>query len=331
MGANDKYMERIDLKDKKLMYELDSDSRQFSAQLGKKVGLSKQGISLKINNLVKKGIVKSFVTVLNTPLLGRLSFRLYFKLIDVNPTEEKQFRDYLIEHYDVSWVVGCEGIWDYMAVVFPLDFQKFEEFMVGLNNKFGKFIEKKDIALVTRAYHFRSGYLLGKKKELPDMVYAGQPSEIVKVDSYDEKIMSLLARNSRISIVDLAGKVKLNVKTVASRIERLKKLNVIEGFTTTIDYEKIGFERYKVFIRTKNLNLLSEKKFIEYARLHPYVLYYSKSIGSSDVELELIVKNSIHLREVLAEIRERFGNLIKSYETMKIYTEYKLDFFPFIS
>ena len=307
-------MERIDLKDKKLIYELDLDSRQSAAQLGKKVGLSKQSVSLKMNNLVRKKVIKSFITVLNTPLLGRLSFRLYFKLIDISPKEEELFREYLVNHLDVSWVVGCEGIWDYMAVVFPINFMSFEKTMVEINNKFGKFIERKDIALVTRAYHFRSGYLLGKKVKIPDLIYAGQPSNVVKFDSHDEKIMFYLAKNSREPIINLASKLKLNV---------------IEGTTITLDYDKLGFERYKVFIRTKNLEEISEKEFIDSMRRHPYVLYYSKSIGSSDVELELIVENSLHLRKVIAGIRKDFGNLIKSYETMKIYAEYKLDFFPF--
>jgi len=31
---------------------------------------------------------------------------------------------------------------------------------------------------------------------------------------------------------------------------------------------------------------------------------------------------------VIAEIREKFGEIIKSYETLKIYKEYKLNFFP---
>lgn len=321
--------EKLDLKDKKIIYELDIDSRQPLSQLAKKVGLSKQGASLKLNNLLKKGIIKSTIAILNTPLMGRLSFRMYFKLIDITPEAEEKFKQHMIMHSDVPWLIGCEGIWDYIIVVFPLNFEEFEKFMVELNNKFGQYIERKDIALVTRAYHFRSGYILGKKKELEPFVYAGQPSQLVKLDEHDEQIMSLLAQNSRMSLVELAKRVGLKAKTIAYRVERLKELNAIEGFTLTVDYDKLGFERYKVFIRSKNLSEEDEKKFIQYTRMHPYLLYYSKSIGLSDVELELIVKDSIHLREIISAIRDKFSHLIKSYETMKIYAEYKLDFYPF--
>ena len=168
---------KLDLKDKKILYELDADSRQSASQLAKKVGLSKQGCTFKINNLVKKGVIQSFITVINTPLIGNLSFRMYFKLIDISPKKEREFRDYFVNHKDVPWIVGCEGLWDYIVVVFPADFEDFEKFNRELNNKYGQYIEKKDIALVTVAYHFGSGYILGKKKDLLPLVYAGQPKK----------------------------------------------------------------------------------------------------------------------------------------------------------
>ncbi len=319
---------KLDLKDKKLLYELDADSRQSASQLAKKVGISKQGCTFKINNLVKKGVIQSFITILNTALIGNLSFRMYFKLIDISPKKEKEFVDYFVNHHDVPWIVSCEGLWDYVTVVFPADFEDFEKFNRDLNNKYGQYIEKKDIALVTIAHHFRPGYILGTKKDLEPMVYAGQPKEVIKLDKTDKHILNLLAKNSRITLVEIAEILKLPSKTISYRIDKLKKLNVIEGYTITVDLDKIGFERYKVFIRTKNLSENIEKRFIEYSRIHPFILYYSKSIGVNDVELELIVENSTHLREVIAEVREKFGGVIKSYEVLKIYKEYKLDFFP---
>jgi len=95
-----------------------------------------------------------------------------------------------------------------------------------------------------------------------------------------------------------------------------------------VDLEKIGFERYKVFIRTKNLTEEKERTFIEYSRIHPNFLYYSKSIGNNDVELELIVKDGTQLRDIIAEIRNKFSEIIKSYESLKIYKEYMLNYYP---
>ncbi|NQV09538.1 Lrp/AsnC family transcriptional regulator [Candidatus Woesearchaeota archaeon] len=322
---------KLDLKDKKIIYELDVDSRQSASQLAKKVGVSKQGCTFKINNLVKKGIINSFVTVLNTPLMGHLSFRMYFKLIDISPSKETEFRNWLINHNLIPWVVGCEGLWDYIIVVFPKDFTEFESFSTELNNNWGNFVEKKDIALVTEAHHFRSGYLLEKKVDIPPLTYAGQPKEVYKLDEIENKILAMLCENSRAELVQIGKQLNLPSKTVAYRIKKLREINLIEGYTLTVDYSKLGFERYKVFIRSKSMDQEREKSFIEWARMHPYCLYYSKSIASSDVELELIVKNSIHLREIVAEIRKNFNDVIRAYEVMKIYQEFKLNFIPWVN
>lgn len=319
---------KLDLKDRKILYELDIDSRQSASRLAKKVGISKQGCTLKIHNLVKKGVIRSFPAVINTALLGYLSFRMYFKLIDIPPEKEEEFREFLINHNRISWLVGCEGAWDYICVVFPSDFKDFERFAAELNNTFGQYIERKDIALVTVAHHFRSGYILDEKKDMSPLVYAGQPSEVITIDEMEKKILKILAGNARKPIVEIGRELNLPGKTVAYRVEKLCKNGLLEGFTVAVNLDEIGFERYKLFIRTKNIGEKKEKTFIEYARRHPHILYYSKSIGNNDVELELVVKDSGKLHEIVAEIRVRFKELIKSYEVLKIFKEYKLNFYP---
>ncbi|NOZ80794.1 MAG: Lrp/AsnC family transcriptional regulator [DPANN group archaeon] len=128
----------------------------------------------------------------------------------------------------------------------------------------------------------------------------------------------------------MGKKLKMPAKSVSYRVKKLEDAGMIEGYTITVDYDALGFERFKVFIRSKSMSEERERAFIEWARTHPYCLYWSKSIATSDVELELVVKDSIHLRKVVAELREKYGDLIKSYETMKIWKEFKLNFIPWV-
>ena len=44
-------MAKLDLKDRKILYHLDIDSRQSFSQLGKKVGLSKDLIAYRVKKL----------------------------------------------------------------------------------------------------------------------------------------------------------------------------------------------------------------------------------------------------------------------------------------
>jgi Lrp/AsnC family transcriptional regulator, leucine-responsive regulatory protein len=320
----------LDLKDKKLLYELDINSKQSSSTLAKKIGISKQGCTYKLRKLIENKILIQTIAVINTPLIGHLSFRMYFKLIDILPEKESEFKKWLIGHKLIPWVVGCEGIWDYVIVVFPKDFIEFQQFSTELNNNWGNFIEKKEIALVTKAHHFRAGYILGKKPNIPALIYAGQPSDVYLLNVYEQKILGIICKNAREELVSISKQIGISAKNVSYYIRKLEEKKVIEGYTIRVNYDLLGFERYKVFIRTKAVTEKKEKIFIEWAKQQPFCLYYSKSIGTVDVELELIVKNSNHLREIVSELKIQFGDLIKSYETMRIYEEFKLNFLPWL-
>ena len=61
-------------------------------------------------------------------------------------------------------------------------------------------------------------------------------------DSKDKKILEALLSNSRISYRSLAKKTGLSTATVIKHLGKLEQDKVIKGFTTRIDYEKIGYD-----------------------------------------------------------------------------------------
>ena len=86
-------MIKLDLKDCKILYELDINSRQSYHKIAKKVGLSKDSIIYRINKLQESGIIKQFHTVIDVGKLGFISFRLYLKLQNTIP--QKLFKNFL--------------------------------------------------------------------------------------------------------------------------------------------------------------------------------------------------------------------------------------------
>ena len=70
-------MTKIDLKDRKILYELDLDARQSLTKVGKKVGLKKDVVSYRIKRMQDEGIIKNFWTAINTFKLGYNVFRIY--------------------------------------------------------------------------------------------------------------------------------------------------------------------------------------------------------------------------------------------------------------
>ena len=82
-------MQHSNLKDKKLLYELDFQARLPLSSLARKIGLSKQGVEYKLHNLVKKRVIKGFYPVINVPKLGYLYCRLSFSMKNLTSKREQ--------------------------------------------------------------------------------------------------------------------------------------------------------------------------------------------------------------------------------------------------
>lgn len=57
---------------------------------------------------------------------------------------------------------------------------------------------------------------------------------IMKLDETDRALLALLSTNARISTVALSKKLGLSRTTVQSRIERLERRGIIQGYTVTL-------------------------------------------------------------------------------------------------
>lgn len=74
----------------------------------------------------------------------------------------------------------------------------------------------------------------------------------VALDTIDRKIIEVLLVDARISIRELANKVKLSPPSVSERMERLQERGIIRRFTVDIDTASLGYE-LQALVRIKPL------------------------------------------------------------------------------
>jgi len=63
----------------------------------------------------------------------------------------------------------------------------------------------------------------------------------MNLDNTDEKILKNLMVDARLSARQLGLKLGMSTVTVLSRIKKLEKKKIIQGYTTIIDHEKLGY------------------------------------------------------------------------------------------
>ena len=64
----------------------------------------------------------------------------------------------------------------------------------------------------------------------------------VELDSFDRKILAVLAVNGRITVTDLAKEVGMSKTPCHMRLRRLIETGVIAGFQAIVDHSKLGIE-----------------------------------------------------------------------------------------
>jgi len=318
---------KMDSRDKKLLYELDLDSRQSFSALAKKLRLSKTAIIYRVGNLEKEGIIKQFHTVIDTGKLGYISFRLYLKLSGATPEKEQEIIDFLKTKESVNWLVSIEGEYNIGAAILAKSVKEMNALWKELLEKYVNYIDERHFVIMTKVRYFSRAYLAELKENSYEIIFATEP-ENAEIDNTDIEILKLLAPNARMPVIDIASKIGITSKTVISRIRELEKKKIIVGYKTVFDLEKLGYEYFKMQIRLHNVTAEKMKQFRNYIRSHPNIVYDDEVLGGDDIEIEMQVKDMQELRAIIEKIKSEFAEIIKDYKTMLFYKEHKLLFLP---
>ncbi|MEI5990914.1 Lrp/AsnC family transcriptional regulator [Enterococcus crotali] len=123
------------------------------------------------------------------------------------------------------------------------------------------------------------------------------------MDSIDYQILELLEKNARISITELSQHISLSSPAVKERILKLEEKGIIEGYTTKINYKKLG-KTVEAFILFETSNC---KAFREFCSQQPDVLECHRLAGKYSY-LVHITTSSMEMLEVFIDNSLRYGN-----------------------
>jgi len=317
---------KLDLKDKKILTLLDENARLSNSQIAKKVQLSKPAVEYRLKRFEKNNIIFEFYTVVDFTRLGYSQYKIYFKFQSTSLADEKKIIEYWKKDNNSVWIAQIRGHWDLAISVLAKSNFEFGKILSNFMNKFSKFILEKDVLLTEYSPVYAREYLTQTKPS--EFVY-GIPSESYELDETDKKIIKVLSTNARIPIIDLASKLKLSRDVINYRLKKLKKDNILVQFRAYPNLNNLDINHYKVIFRTKNFDEETEKKIKTYVTQHKKATQFLKLIGSWDLEIEFETEDEDELYKVLNDIRQKFSNIIRDFDIIRITETYKYDYFPF--
>ncbi len=320
---------KLDLKDKKIILELEQDCRQSNHQLGRKVGLSPDVVRYRINRLEKNNIIAWHLTFVNFAKLGYTDYGVYINTQHLTKEKEQELIKYLQSHPRISYLAKLGGTYDFLFGTLAKNILDFEQTFSEIMQKIGNHISNKEIATRVHLFHFSKNYLLNHKEPSSKMPHFGGEIQEVKIDLLDQQILTQMSTDARIPIMDFATKLKTPASTIALRLKKLQQKEVINGFFTFTRAQSYGFQNYVITLRFKRITPKEEQKLYTYCQQHPNITYLIKTVGKWDYEVSIEVPNQEFFQAMLSEIREHFSDILSEMEFYTIFKDLKYNLYPF--
>ena len=318
-------MEKIDLKDRRILYQLDLNSRQSLSQIGKKVGLHKNVVAYRIKRLQEKGIIKDFYTLIDSAKVGYTMLRFYLNYQYVTPEIEKEIIDYFLKCKHVGAIHKVEGSYDLMVFWFVKNLPDFYSFWDETLDKYRDYFANSTFSLYSNEYIYRYAFLLDEKVDRT-LLETASGEKAVEIDDLDFKILKIISKDARIATSNIAKKLNVTTDTVSNRMKKMIKREIILGFRINIDFSKVGYQWYTIDIVLKDRKKI--QPILKYLENNPHFVCIDKTLGYVDLELEFILKNADQIHQIMRNLATKFPGSIRNYKYHKRTYTYKYYYMP---
>lgn len=314
---------KLTMKDRRIIRELNKDSRQSFSEIGKKVGLPKNVVNYRVNRMVDDGIITLFCTTINRWKLGYMYCRLFLKFDHFSEKLSKDVLTFISGIENIHWVANLEGNYDICIIFIAKSPKQMDEIYNSIIYKFDKNISEKEMSMATRLIYLPYNYLYDKPEH--DFEETGPEESFVKLDDTDSKLINLIKENSRLPMLELMKKLDMSPQSVRTRMKSLMKNGIITGFNIRIDHTKFRLHHFHVFLRLSNMRKNREREIITFLCSKKSVTHIIKGMGIWDMEFETVLGSHFDLHDLLKEIKEKFPENITKYDSSLIYKVYPIN------
>lgn len=316
---------KLNNKDLKILRELEKDSRQSFNEIAKKTGMSKEVVLYRVRNMERSGVIRAYITHIDIFRLGYRFYGVLFKFEELSQKKEGEVIKFLQSLENIAWIARCEGSWDLNIVLTIRHSREVADFFNAFEQRFGdRILEKALIPHVSQDF-FRRNFGLdeGERERLHT-----EEANMVSLSDKEEDLLKHLSRNARAPVRELAEKIKVSPQTVLAMLRRLEQAGVITGYGLFCDYRARGYYFYKLLFSMKGMEAKDWDAIYTILSFSPYPIWATRAIGPYDFSIELEVPDADAMRSFVGALRERFHDKIRKRETLLVYEEITLGYFP---
>ena len=315
-------------KERKILKELDINARQSASSIGRKLNMSKQVVNYHIENMLKKGIIKNFITYIDTQKLGYTFYNVLIKLKYMLNEDKKKLINKLKAISNVVWVSSFRGEWQLIVSILAKNVGEFSMFLDEvLNSTKGRLLNYHFFIVISASQlGYKKIHSLGEEEH--NYFSKVGHKDLANLSKNDLKVLKFIAGDARISNVDIAKKAKLTFEKVRYSLKKLEKENVLQGFRPLVNVSKLGYLWHIMFLRLKASTEEQREEMVEFLKELPEVFYVVRCVGICNLMVEFHTKTLDEFEKVKDLVSTKFGHLIADEKTVQLTEEHKCVYFP---
>lgn len=294
----------------RLLYALSKDARLSTKMLGKQLRMSQQNASYLISSAQKRGLIKSFYTLIDPARFGLTNILVLYnyKCLDQKSNDViKALKGNPYVTMLETATLGADIIAQYTVPNLSLFNKDNQRFL----NQFSGLINFKAAYPIIVKHVYTRKYLAPHSENL-EWVLSGDRA-IIQLSDKQKTVLQGLKQNPRTTLVALAKSIHLDVRTVTSIKKYLEKENVVRQYSVVLNHNKLGITRQRILVGLETTSPAELAGFLTYCNLHHNILVAVKLIGEFDFILTIEKMKS---NDVLTDIRKNFA--ISDYKVMNI-------------
>lgn len=312
-----------------MIYLLSESSRLRINEVGKLIRRSSQRLKYNLKMLEKKAIIKNPYTVFDYSYFGILLFRVYFKGAYISKKDKENILKKIYNNPYITSIYELSGEFDLILEFCTSNPSRFNKELKKLSSLIPTLNNYKVILNVV-SHLFTRQYLLKNDAYSPigvDIILGGD-REMKQFSKNELSIIKTLLSNPKIKLTKLAEETKLNVKTSNSLLRLLQEEKVVKGFKCVVDTNKLGIEKFRLFLKLHNINPERDKELLNFAKLKKEIVQLNKTVGDWDTEIDIEAFDRNKIRAIIVELREEFKDIIQTFNLIEFFTYYKRSFLP---
>lgn len=290
---NRKYYD-LDVKDIKLLLELEKDGRASISEIAKKIRVSKEVANYRFKRLQERHIIFGFRALIDYFAMGFLRYRFLINLDNLKAgLRERMVKE--LEENGATVHVLLQSNWD-LEVTFWIKYRKQINIIYDtLFERYSDYINNKEFSIAHQLYYLRHTYIHGSEGM---RLLGRQP---VDVSPDEEALLHELKMNPRGEFTLLAKTLGTTPKTVRQRLKRLEQAGILRGVIPLIDETKLGYDQFRVGVTLRHP--AKRAAVITYLSQNPNITRIQDLVGVRDLSFEAHFPTAVELDDFLTRFR----------------------------